>query len=279
MSDFKVTSILTEHLGYPPITVVDDVINAVNHILYKCTQAMETYLKERQQDKSTGRDEIWEKLEDREIKEGTVKLETLLENQVDKNFDKFELYALRNIFTIPNELVEGGFITLDHHQGIFEDLQKTDKSDVDNDEIKQLIEHIQIELKCRKLLKLQIEKGKRILKILNDFKESIKFLSDESIEKLTFDNKKLIAQLSPIEDNLKFTLNQADNLVKEILVLHEKIVGRKLDFKFTPNKRDYYINGKIYKILQNLGVELDESNALNFDKVNDDDLNNLKSLS
>lgn len=277
MSDFKVTSILTEHLGYPPITVVDDVINAVNHILYKCTRAMETYLKERQED-NIG-DEIWKRLEDREIKEGTVKLETLLENQVDKNFDKFELYALRNIFTIPSELVEGGFIALDHHQGIFEDLQKTDKVDVSNEEIKQLIEHIQIELKCRKLLKLQIEKGKRILRILNDFKESIKFLSDESIDKLTFDNKKLIAQLSPIEDNLKFTLNQADNLVKEILLLHEKIVGRKLDFKFTPNKRDYYVNGKISKILQNLGVEFDESSTLNFDKVNDDDLNNLKSLS
>ena len=36
-----------------------------------------------------------------EIKIGTAKLESLLENSVDKNFDKLELYVLRNILSIP----------------------------------------------------------------------------------------------------------------------------------------------------------------------------------
>lgn len=31
-------------------------------------------------------------------------LETLLESTVDKSFDKFEIYTLRNILTIPDDL-------------------------------------------------------------------------------------------------------------------------------------------------------------------------------
>ena len=36
-------------MGSHPLALIDDVINAVNDIMYKCTQAMETYLNERQQ--------------------------------------------------------------------------------------------------------------------------------------------------------------------------------------------------------------------------------------
>ena len=39
-----------------------------------------------------------------EIEEGLHKLETLLESTVDKNFDKFEIYVLRNILSVPEEL-------------------------------------------------------------------------------------------------------------------------------------------------------------------------------
>ena len=39
-----------------------------------------------------------------EIENGVHQLETLLEATVDKTFDKFEIYTLRNILTIPDEL-------------------------------------------------------------------------------------------------------------------------------------------------------------------------------
>nr|5T51_A Chain A, KLLA0F02343p [Kluyveromyces lactis NRRL Y-1140] len=102
------TSLLTEHLGYPPISLVDDIINAVNEIMYKCTNAMEKYLMQR--------NIIGKKDFSDEIKIGTAKLESLLENSVDKNFDKLELYVLRNILSIPSDLLEENRFRLLHHE-------------------------------------------------------------------------------------------------------------------------------------------------------------------
>ena len=39
-----------------------------------------------------------------EIENGVHALETLLEATVDKTFDKFEIYTLRNILTVPDDL-------------------------------------------------------------------------------------------------------------------------------------------------------------------------------
>ena len=42
------------------------------------------------------------------------RLETLLESTVDKSFDKFEIYVLRNILTVDEEV--GGWVRLGHYQ-------------------------------------------------------------------------------------------------------------------------------------------------------------------
>lgn len=49
-----------------------------------------------------------------EIENGLHQLETLLEATVDKAFDKFEIYVLRNILTVPQDLVQ--WIRLSHHE-------------------------------------------------------------------------------------------------------------------------------------------------------------------
>lgn len=51
-----------------------------------------------------------------EIEEGLQKLETLLNSTVDKNFDRFEIYVLRNILAVPSDLTN--WIKLQHYQGI-----------------------------------------------------------------------------------------------------------------------------------------------------------------
>ena len=48
-----------------------------------------------------------------EIENGLHQLETLLEASVDKSFDKFEIYVLRNILTVPEDLVN--WLRLDHY--------------------------------------------------------------------------------------------------------------------------------------------------------------------
>lgn len=49
-----------------------------------------------------------------EIEEGLHKLETLLYSTVDKNFDKFEIYVLRNILSVPADLVN--WVRLSHYE-------------------------------------------------------------------------------------------------------------------------------------------------------------------
>jgi kinetochore protein Mis12/MTW1 len=49
-----------------------------------------------------------------EIEEGLQKLETLLNATVDKNFDKFEIYVLRNILSVPAEIAE--WVRLQHYE-------------------------------------------------------------------------------------------------------------------------------------------------------------------
>lgn len=50
----------------------------------------------------------------REIEEGVHQLETLLESNVDKNFDKLEIYVLRNVLHVDEELVP--WVRLGHYE-------------------------------------------------------------------------------------------------------------------------------------------------------------------
>ena len=95
--------------------MIDDIINAVNEVLYRCTDSFETGLSAADPsllgfaDLYASQDRTPEKDEDGldvypeaklEIEEGVLKLETLMENAVDKNFDKLEIWTLRNVFAL-----------------------------------------------------------------------------------------------------------------------------------------------------------------------------------
>ncbi|KAF8477243.1 Mis12 protein-domain-containing protein [Kalaharituber pfeilii] len=84
-------ALLTEHLEHSPITLIDEIINSINTLV---TNSLDTH----------------------EIRNGIHQLETLLGNLVDKNFDKFEIYVLRNLLTVPENLV--GWVRLPHHKGL-----------------------------------------------------------------------------------------------------------------------------------------------------------------
>ncbi|KAI4648989.1 uncharacterized protein J4E78_008506 [Alternaria triticimaculans] len=107
--------LLTEHFTWPPISLIDDIINAINEVLYRCTDSFETGLSSADpsllgfadlyasQNRTPAKDEDGNDVypEARlEIEEGVLKLETLMENAVDKNFDKLEIWTLRNVFAL-----------------------------------------------------------------------------------------------------------------------------------------------------------------------------------
>lgn len=111
----------------PAQSLIDEIINAVNELVYQGISSLENGLfstppdrlgfKPEPQDPSlaSNPDTVPEYPEaKREIEEGLHKLETLLESTVDKNFDKFEIYVLRNILSVPDDLA--GWIRLSHYE-------------------------------------------------------------------------------------------------------------------------------------------------------------------
>ncbi|KKA17880.1 MIND kinetochore complex component Mtw1 [Rasamsonia emersonii CBS 393.64] len=59
-----------------------------------------------------------------EIENGLNQLETLFEANVDKAFDKFEIYVLRNILTVPQDLVN--WVRLGHYENLSFSDQESD---------------------------------------------------------------------------------------------------------------------------------------------------------
>ena len=111
-------ALLTEHFRYTPLALIDDIINAVNTIVYRAIEAIETGLLNIPPhtlgfSNSTAKNDENSQAAD-EIEHGVHQLETLLEATVDKAFDKFEIYTLRNIMTVPEDLVP--WIRLKHYE-------------------------------------------------------------------------------------------------------------------------------------------------------------------
>ncbi|KAL8927615.1 MAG: hypothetical protein Q9172_001325 [Xanthocarpia lactea] len=123
----QVEALLTEHFRYTPLSLIDDIINTVNTIIYRAVEAIENGLfsippqrlgYRPDSDVSTEGpvvDVDHPEAKD-EIENGVHQLETLLEATVDKTFDKFEIYTLRNILTVPDELAP--WMRLGHYEGL-----------------------------------------------------------------------------------------------------------------------------------------------------------------
>jgi kinetochore protein Mis12/MTW1 len=104
--------------------LLDDIINTVNDSLYSCNDTLETgllsappsYLGFTQE-----KDETEEKMQDRarlEIEEGAQKLETLMIDAVDRNFDRLEIWTLRNVLCLPREDGFENWVRLKHYEGL-----------------------------------------------------------------------------------------------------------------------------------------------------------------
>ncbi|KAI9368752.1 Mis12 protein-domain-containing protein [Aspergillus egyptiacus] len=126
--DDLTTSLLTEHFSYTPL--VNDIINSINNLIYQAISSLESGLLNTPPERlgfghANNGSTIPDTDEDGnvvypeaqlEIENGLHQLETLLEATVDKAFDKFEIFVLRNIFRVPDDLI--GWIRLKHYENI-----------------------------------------------------------------------------------------------------------------------------------------------------------------
>ncbi|KAG7661677.1 uncharacterized protein J8A68_004830 [[Candida] subhashii] len=267
--DARTIAILTEHFGYSPVTIINDVINAVNQIMYRGTKAFERYLfsrkqaaleKQRQEDdsgKNPQRVNVFREVSDDDIRLGTAKLEKLLESQVDLNFDKFELYTLRNIFNIPRELVDGGWVRLKHHEGVEFGSEIASRKPELHSQLVELKEQIEFEAHIQTALKLQLIKATKIVETMRLLKSNLRFLATT---KLPDDNEEVIiakeklASLSPIDETLHYLIKQVKILNIEMENVSKRITYNLHHKKFLPDERDIIQDGRVIQILTKVGI-------------------------
>ncbi|KAG7290386.1 hypothetical protein NEMBOFW57_000386 [Staphylotrichum longicolle] len=127
------TELLTEHFGYPPVSLLDEIINSINFLAERALHSIEQGLlnappaslgfrpssksqSQTQTTRANGTTQQQRQGEDAaegeseqdaaarrhrdEIESGTHQLETLLWASIDKNFDRFEIYVMRNILCL-----------------------------------------------------------------------------------------------------------------------------------------------------------------------------------
>ncbi|TVY45177.1 Kinetochore-associated protein [Lachnellula subtilissima] len=118
-------ALLTEHLTYRPAALIDDIVNSINILAFRAIDAVEAGLtraslsdlgfKILPSATAAETDVLHSKIK-HEIENGVHQLETLLEAKIDKNFDKLELWTLRNILSVPPEVRD--WVRLSHYEGL-----------------------------------------------------------------------------------------------------------------------------------------------------------------
>jgi len=103
---------------------LDDIVDSVNNFIYQGINSLESGLlstpperlgfKVSNPAEGTETAEIAYSEAKQEIDEGLHKLETLLNSTADKNFDRLEIYVLRNILSVPADLAN--WIRLSHYE-------------------------------------------------------------------------------------------------------------------------------------------------------------------
>ncbi|KAK0711649.1 Mis12 protein-domain-containing protein [Lasiosphaeris hirsuta] len=133
--------LLTEHFGYPPVSLLDDIINSINILAERAVNSIEQGLlnappaslgfrppthsaepsastTSKGKSKNAAADGLPNAEEARrhEIEAGTHQLETLLFASIDKNFDVFEIYVMRNILCVRPS--DRDWIRLSHYENL-----------------------------------------------------------------------------------------------------------------------------------------------------------------
>lgn len=282
----KSTAILTEHLGYAPISLIDDVINAVNEILYKCTNAMETFLSQRyptnnasgsaSEANGTATTSSGQDPETDEIELGTAKLETFLESIVDKSFDKYELYVLRNIFVIPFDLITEGWIRLGHHRnvdfsGSVVEAKSTREDPVGapSDELLSLYDQISQEKRANHLLKAHTRRVEKLLSSLEqysaDFVIPSSGLESSTSTAVPDQVKAAYKEITPISETIAFLVAQVEAITEKAAHIQQMMTENSsvVATKQSSLERDLFVDALSKRAVEIAGL----NSSSNFVKI------------
>ena len=243
--EVRTTQLLIEHFGYKPISVIDDIINAINEIMYKCTEQLEQIFvdqklqldKERASKKSNDMEDdiiVDDVVEEKsytieDIRIGTATLESLLEHNINKNFDKFEVYALRNVFTLPENLIEEGYIRLRHHKLLNIDDENDGNQTVSqiesniNNKIERITQEIEYQRELQKVLTQSLIKFKKILALSKIIRWKLEMFMK---------NEQIVSNVMPIKDTILYLAKQTRETCQRMLSQKDELKDEELIAKY-----------------------------------------------
>lgn len=275
------TALLTEHFRYTPLTLLDDIINTVNELVFRAVNAIEEgfggttaeqlgFKLEPAVSKALPSDEARKdalaKLKQNEIDNGIVKLESLLNATVDKDFDKFEIYTLRNILAVGHDEEDlANWVRLDHYKGI-------DIADAENvpspEQVQLRRRQLNETAKLNTMLKAEEAKNAAVLSQLTaligaetkaetaDGAPPLGFLhasaNSGQSQKLTQDAQYAISQIPALQRllaQLKDAMQTIPNARQSRLDDEESIEGR----------RRRYLNHQSRRALERKGIDVESS--------------------
>mgnify|MGYP004710923999 FL=1 len=243
--EVRTTQLLIEHFGYKPISVIDDIINAINEIMYKCTEQLEQIFVDQklQLDKERASKKLNDMEDDiivddvveekiytiEDIRIGTATLESLLEHNINKNFDKFEVYALRNVFTLPENLIEEGYIRLRHHKLLNIDDENDGNQTVSqiesniNNKIERITQEIEYQRELQKVLTQSLIKFKKILALSKIIRRKLEMFMK---------NEQIVSNVMPIKDTILYLAKQTRETCQRMLLQKDELKDEELIAKY-----------------------------------------------
>ncbi|KAF2222542.1 Mis12 protein-domain-containing protein [Elsinoe ampelina] len=289
------TALLTEHFRYTPLTLLDDIINSVNQLVFEAVNQIEESLLNADTEtlgftKQEGiSDEDFDAIARTEVEAGIVQLESLLNSVIDKNFDKLEIYTLRNLLTVSNVKEEEGlenWIVLDHYRDLKEPSDAA-MGDATMESFETLRKQVQETDKLHRALKAEVARNEALLAKLRPLgldgqgsRQSIGGI-DQSLNSVTSNGIPEASSFSflssvpaaseleiitkresrPLTQNTKFTLAQLPALKKllEDLRPHLASVPRPGPGSEAQRTRDAYIESQSRKAMARNGVEPGQS--------------------
>ncbi|GME78577.1 unnamed protein product [Ambrosiozyma monospora] len=250
--------ILTEHLGYQPVEMLDDIINVINLVMYKCVDQVQKILTDRkfkmdEEDKKSKRSRLKrkhtaideyddddddvimneeiaaskeinnkqkEKCSVEDIEKGTASFETFFEHHISQKSDIIESFAYTTIFSIPPALVSKGVIRLKHHEGLCLDKDALAQRNELREEYDMIWKEIETELHFNKVLSESIVKFRKMLKFSKQLREKV------NLEHLTHMPK--IDALHPLRETYRYLIVELSSAYETLINVRPQLKDEKL---------------------------------------------------
>lgn len=259
---------------------MDDIINTANELVFRAVNAIEEGLGNASAENlgfkldpataaslrtEEARRDALVTLKQNEIDSGIVKLESLLNATVDKDFDKLEIYTLRNILAVGHEEENlASWVRLDHYSGI----------EVANAENAPLPEDIALQrrklnetAKLNAMLKAEEAKNAAILSQLSALISQEPKDSDNPATSLAFLNASAAAaNTTELTQATQYSLNQLPALQQLLEKLKDAVQtlpnvrhSRYDDEDTAEGRRRKYLETQSRRALERRGIDTDTS--------------------